>query len=335
MGKLAVQVQHYTASVGAYLDAIQPHVVKWLECPITEMEKVKARGGINIVRIPTMTALNVQDTSAQISAHAITYGSLVDYYELINEPDVSTYAAWLALRDYTLSCLYQLSPKRKLIVGNFSEGTIPLRADWWTAWETTLQHTNETGGGLGDHEYGAPTMRACAPWHVLRYRSAFDVLPASVKGVEWWLTEVGIDGGVTGGQHQGYQDFGGDDVFIPDLRWYESELDLDNGGARPNVKAAMIFLLGHYDPWATFDVLSSSAIRDFLAALAVIQPPSKEHDMAEFTVGSGVKTEMDKRGDAPLTDEHYVGQVFSITQGSKGVYIYFPQSNRVTFLPAQ
>lgn len=53
-----------------------------------------------------------------------------------------------------------------------------------------------------------------------------------------------------------------------------------------------------------------------------------------FVIGQGVKDAMAKRGDVPLSSEHYIGGMpFSMTAGRDNAYLYSPESNTVYVIP--
>ncbi len=65
------------------------------------------------------------------------------------------------------------------------------------------------------------------------------------------------------------------------------------------------------------------------------EPQPEEDKMNKYSVGPGIQAKIAEQGDTACSDEQWIGSVFSITFGGKGIYIYSKQANRTYFLPAR
>ncbi len=52
-----------------------------------------------------------------------------------------------------------------------------------------------------------------------------------------------------------------------------------------------------------------------------------------FVLGDGIRAEMDKRGEKPVEDEHWIGENESHCASDKALYVYSKAANRVARLP--
>ena len=59
-----------------------------------------------------------------------------------------------------------------------------------------------------------------------------------------------IDGGVIGQAKKGWKTFANHDQYMQQLRWYDSQLQMDGD----KVAAAVVFTSGPYQDWVDFDV---------------------------------------------------------------------------------
>jgi hypothetical protein len=124
----------------------------------------------------------------------------------------------------------------------------PTERDVAPIWEALEAHN----GIWAPHEYGAPTLRQCAPWLTLRYRLTIDEL-ASVsplaREVPIIVSECGVDGGVDNHPGWGWKRYMNKETYQAELAWYDDELCRD-----PQVLAATPFTTCPTSQWASYDV---------------------------------------------------------------------------------
>jgi len=147
-----------------------------------------------------------------------------------------------------------------------------------------VDEAKDVGAGLqacdfiGIHEYSAPAMWDGESWYCLRYRRTINELRNAgftIKPV--MITECGIDGGVIDDAHArtGWKTFctaGGEDQYLEQLKWYDSELMKDS-----YVETATIFIAGPNADWMDFEVTPTlaSKLAAYIASTANPEPVDK------------------------------------------------------------
>lgn len=218
----------------------------------------------------------------------------------------------------------------RCIVGNFSTGTPEPQAAlaWLPAMEAALQYD----GAFGLHEYGLPNDMALS-WHIGRWVHTYAAMAQAwpdVWRVPLVLTEFGIDGGNEGrpraqaGWRAYYRNIdGGATAGAQYAAWLDAAIqeELDDDMLSPSdgpvLKAACLFNSGSWgNDWASFEVGDTPELAAWLAASPKESPVNED-----LQVGEGVWRLMQERGDAPATNETYLGvpgAQWSITIGVSG-----------------
>ncbi len=93
--------------------------------------------------------------------------------------------------------------------------------------------------------------------------------------------------------------------------------------------------LSWYDMLTMLDRMENGWDRLSEGEFAAPQPQPGGNEMADFTIGPGVRAKIAEMVDTACSDEQWIGSVYSITFGGKGIYIYSKQANRTYFLPAR
>ncbi len=186
----------------------------------------------------------------------------VDYWEGYNEPSVDTVAKmqWLGQFDAARVCILSQNG-RKAAIGSFSVGTPevvrngqPL-GDYWRAFYPAIDEARANGGVLSLHEYSAPSMKnyyeeaAREGWTTGRYRKVYNwFLIPDGRQIPLIITECGIDGGVIGQGSKGWKSYASGEVYMEQLKWYDSLMKQDS-----YVLGATIFSL-EIPNWQDFDI---------------------------------------------------------------------------------
>jgi len=144
-----------------------------------------------------------------------------------------------------------------------------------------INTAKDVGAGLAAcdywsvHEYSAPSMYDGDGWYTLRYRKTVTELKAAGFPIRpLIITECGIDGGVIGRPKTGWKSFVGEEEYLNQLKWYDSELMRDE-----YVKAATIFVGGPNQDWTDFEVTESLATK--LSSYIQVTPNPPEEDVAK------------------------------------------------------
>lgn len=123
---------------------------------------------------------------------------------------------------------------------------------------------------LSLHEYSAPRMQDGAGYLCLRYRTAWNSLPADARK-PILITETGIDGGVIPGgadAQKGWTFFTNEDGYLSQLQWYDSNLLVDD-----YVMGATIFAMNAWGKQGSFAIANANKIRDYIGAGGPPPPP--------------------------------------------------------------
>lgn len=131
---------------------------------------------------------------------------------------------------------------------------------------------------LSLHEYSAPHMQDGAGYLCLRYRTAWNSLPADARK-PILITETGIDGGVIPGgadAQKGWTFFTNEDGYLYQLKWYDDNLLADD-----YVMGATIFTMNAWGTQGSFAVAGADKIRDYIGAGGPPPPPPHEMTLEE------------------------------------------------------
>ena len=103
------------------------------------------------------------------------------------------------------------------IAYTFSQG-VP-EPEHWSILAKGLRHCDL----LGLHEYWCPRLRSenMIPWHVFRYRTAWQKLPDDARR-KIVITECGVDGGAANIDTAGWKKFVIEGLFLADLQAYNA-----------------------------------------------------------------------------------------------------------------
>ncbi len=141
--------------------------------------------------------------------------------------------------------------------------------NYWSTLAEGLRHCDL----LSLHEYSAPTMDATSTWLCLRYRRAWDALPADARRPVV-ITECGIDGGPISRPQEGWRRFTDAPGYLATLQWYDGELQKDE-----YVIGATIFAANGWGMGGSFGMGDVAQIRDYMGqggagAPALVQLPA-------------------------------------------------------------
>ncbi len=123
---------------------------------------------------------------------------------------------------------------------------------------------------LALHEYSAPHMQDGAGYLCLRYRAAWNALPADARK-PILIAETGIDGGVIPGgadAQKGWTFFTNEDGYLAQLKWYDDNLQMDD-----YVMGATIFTMNAWGKQDSFAIAHAAKIRDYIGAGGPPPPP--------------------------------------------------------------
>ena len=154
-----------------------------------------------------------------------------DYYEVINEPDPPTLEGYLWLNLFMEQCIHIADAQGfRLALYSFAAGVPEI--DEFARLAPSLKLAKRGGHILSLHEYGIPkSMRASYPAITTRYRSFYaNVMVPMACVIPVAITEAAPNGG---------HNWGGEDFFLSEVTWYDTELMRD-----PYVIGAALFTLG-------------------------------------------------------------------------------------------
>lgn len=191
---------------------------------------------------------------------------------------------------------------------------------------------------LALHEYWLPGNYN-APWWAGRYRLLLDALPSHLRRPVI-VSECGIDGGLEGRtKNAGWRGYGlTPPQYADSLAAYLDHLDAD-------VLGVAVFNCGDYagGRWGSFEIARVPEIERWLAAGPREWQPSPVPEPEPppvpapdgYAVGPGVLAAMEAEGDAPASNEIYIGaDPFSLTMGASGtLYAYTPRTGVVVYDP--
>lgn len=183
---------------------------------------------------------------------------------------------------------------------------------------------------LALHEYSAPHLQDFQGYLCLRYRRAYESLPANARR-PILITETGLDGGVVAGgsfAQKGWSFFTDELGYLGQLQWYDAELQKDD-----HVLGAAIFALNPWGVNGSFSIAAAKRIRDYIGAegsppplppttleQAVMQatrrvpwmPVNNTAALWRFAKSNGLQDQ--QTDELPLTfhGENYIVQVFNL-----------------------
>ncbi len=131
---------------------------------------------------------------------------------------------------------------------------------------------------LSLHEYSAPQMQTLQGYLCLRYRRAWDLLPADARK-PIIITETGIDGGVIPGgadAQKGWTFFTNEDGYLSQLQWYDNNMLADD-----YVIGATIFSMNPWGKQGSFAMANATKIRDYIGAGGPPPPPPNPMTLEE------------------------------------------------------
>jgi len=188
-------------------------------------------------------------------------GSTYRFWQGVNEPVIGSREAMARYADFDAERARLMSDRgHRVAVGSFAVGN-PGNMSFWAAFLPALEAARQFDGALALHEYAWPSLDRHSPWYVLRHRKVYGGeprqkwagLPFHLQSLPLLITECGLDGLITQGDHpRGWQVLydRGPDRYLRQLAWFDEELQKDF-----YVIGAAIYCCSAADfRWSTYDI---------------------------------------------------------------------------------
>jgi hypothetical protein len=256
--KLGLHLNNYSPEALAKARKLQPSVLKVLntsEAGLTQLRQDHPNAIIICRRYVGNQNWDEEAMYQMIATESQTTKSLIDYWELYNEPlgdaaQLGKFNADVAKRLHDMGlkvCALSLA------VGTPEGSDDDIKKELDALWVGV-----EAADAWSYHAYGAPQVLTSAEWYALRYRRYYRLDPRYLTK-PLFLTEGGIDFGVIPGS-------GGDLSYLPNLGGYRAhnisgqdyatqlvafnaELMKDS-----SVKGCTVYEIGNATDWNSFDV---------------------------------------------------------------------------------
>lgn len=286
---LHVQGTRSFEAAAAYIRAVRPSMVKWLDGATDPVlvEIARSVGAITVLRV-YQEDQNMDRVSAYLARveQAMTTSPNFDAFEVsYNE----AHQAGEDLRRKSVADIRGMAlcerHGKKAVIGCFSVG-MPDLPDW-ALYAPALEHAAAHGHYLGLHEYGGGSQglramvegegSAARGWAFLRYRRLLDwAKGAGVRMPRILITESGIDVLKQADRPtRGFQTVGGGYDYAADLRWAADRL-----GEDAEVAGWCDFGWAADDPqWTPFDLSRDSATLARVQALQAAIPEDKPKEV--------------------------------------------------------
>lgn len=272
MGKLSFEVNAWTPGTLAAIIRAAPDYLKVLELnhdSLVAYKKAVPHGKVLYRRYVKYQPLDNPVANANTFADDVisdlkNYAGLVDIVEGYNECGL-----WADAVNFNLFTV-QLANRMHAVHLEYCCGSFAEENPDMSLWHVYLPGILASDY-LGLHEYSAPTMQDAQGTRCFHYRQVYTYLKTKVPNLKIMITECGIDGGVIGKAASGFQQFGGEAVYLPQVKWYTE------GAAQDSyIVAIFLFCCGTSDPqWNGFDVKNCLTILDYCRSLMtpIVTPP--------------------------------------------------------------